>query len=72
MKANTTLATLDLRSVSCNATNATPKNEMTPAKTKGNGIRAEGARELSEALKVNTTLKTLHLESVQQQDEARQ
>ena len=27
---------------------------------------------MSEALKVNTTLKALHLESVQQQDEARQ
>ena len=34
LKVNAALATLDLKGVQCNTNEATPKNEMTPAKTK--------------------------------------
>ena len=42
LKVNTTLATLDLRGVQCNAINATPKNEMTLAKQKATGSVLKG------------------------------
>ena len=43
-------------------------NNVTPQRNKtGNWIGAKGARTLSEALKVNTALTTLHLGREQQQ-----
>ena len=46
-----------------------PNSDATPKEQAVNEIHVQGARALGEALKVNTTLVTLTLESVQQQQQ---
>ena len=65
MKVNTTLKTLDLKSVQ-QRDNDKPKTQMQTVMSKADSkIDEEGARALGEALKVNTTLLTLELACAQ-------
>ena len=69
MKVNTTLTTLNLGSVS-EQKEKKISNDITLISTSnetGNEISDEGASALGEALKVNTTLAKLRLESAQHQ-----
>ena len=66
---NTTLQSLDLRSEQEESVDdgrisdiVNPQHQQT-----GNGIKTEGARALSEALKANTALQSLNLEGEQEE-----
>ena len=65
MKVNTTLTTLDLKSVQQRDNDKPNTQNQTAINKADSKIDEEGARALSEALKVNTTLLTLELACAQ-------